>query len=355
MRQMESKHTVFDSVDDMLAPETLSERLNRAVTRVELQPYKEHNGLAGGTLSYVETDAERLVLKRMSITSDWIMYISDDDQGRSVTLWEYGLLDQLLPTVEHKIIGAARDGEGWAILGEDLTGKFFNWDNFPPKFIPVFLDTLARIHATFWNDPRLRDPRLGLGDAAFVLNFYLRARAYTGDSHGVLPHWFREGWEAMQELLDANIYRHMVALHEDPEPLLNALDRYPVTLLHGDYRAENLAYNGKPIAIDWQMAKCSLMTIDLAWLASSGGVQDVMSKVEANRYYRERLETYLKQRFGDQEWEAMVQLGYAVNALFSTCLSAYFYKMSDEPVGRAFHERVIKEKGQAFMDGLRWL
>ena len=355
MRQMERKHTVFDSLDDMLAPETLSERLNRAVTRVEIRPFKEHYGLAGSQLSYVETDAERLVLKQMSITSDWIMYVSDDDQGRSVTLWEYGLLDQLLPTVEHKIVGAARDGEGWAILMEDLTGKILNWEDFLPKFVPVFLDTLARIHATFWNDPRLRDPRLGLGDAAYMLNFYPRAREYTGDAHGVLSHWFREGWEVMEKLLDAAVFRQMMALHEDPAPLLNALSRYPATLLHGDYRHNNLAFNGKPIAIDWQMAKFSLMTIDLAWFVSHSYIREVMGEDGAIQYYRERLETYLNQQFDDTEWRAMVELGYALNALFSASLNAFFCKMADEPAERAENKEWVKVKGQAVMDALRWL
>jgi len=79
-KQLEPKYTLFDSVEEMLAPETLSELLSRPVTRVESQPITEHGGVAGGQTSYVNTDAGRLVLKRMSLKFDYLMYASDDQQ-----------------------------------------------------------------------------------------------------------------------------------------------------------------------------------------------------------------------------------------------------------------------------------
>ena len=119
----EPKYTLFDSVDEMLIPEALSVLLSQPVTRVDCQPMNGHSGLAGGQLSYVDTNAGRLVLKRMSIASDWIMFASDDQLCRSVTLWQYGLLDQLRPHLEHKIIACSHDNADWAILMEDLTGQ----------------------------------------------------------------------------------------------------------------------------------------------------------------------------------------------------------------------------------------
>ena len=151
---LEPKYALFDSVQEMLALETLSELLFKPVTRVDCQPMNGHSGLAGGQLSYVDTNADRLVLKRMSITSDWIMFASADEQCRAVRLWQYGLLDQLRPHLEHKIIACAHDKAGWAILMEDLTGHVYAWDKpMAPALVPVFLDRLARLHAAFWNDP----------------------------------------------------------------------------------------------------------------------------------------------------------------------------------------------------------
>ena len=84
--QMEAQHTLFDSLEEMLAPQTLSELLARPVSSVEIRPMADHSGVAGGRLYYVETDAGRFVLKRMSMEHDWLMYTSGDQRCRSVQL-----------------------------------------------------------------------------------------------------------------------------------------------------------------------------------------------------------------------------------------------------------------------------
>ena len=201
-KSYEAKHTLFDTVEEMLAPETLSELLGRTVTRVSRQPMNGHSGLAGGRLSDVNTNLGRFVLKQMSIDSDWIMFASADKQCRAVRLWQYGLLDQLRPHLEHKIIACARDKAGWAILMRDLTGHVYAWDKpMDPALVPVFLDQLATLHAAFWNDPRLPDQRLGLCDLARLLDQTSLAMAQNqhDQSMGVLPDWIKGGWEVMEE------------------------------------------------------------------------------------------------------------------------------------------------------------
>src|SRR6266498_4030565 len=145
MSNLESKYTIFDSVEQMLASNVLSKLLSKPVIQVDVHPMNGHSGLAGGQISYVDTNVGRMVLKQMSIQTDWMMFSSEDYQCRSVALWQYGLLDQIHPQVEHEIIGCARDGEGWAILMNDLTGCVYSWDKpISPEQIPVFLDSLAR-------------------------------------------------------------------------------------------------------------------------------------------------------------------------------------------------------------------
>ena len=51
MSNLEPRYTLFDSVEEMLAPETLSELLSKPVTRVSWRPMNGHSGLAGGQLS----------------------------------------------------------------------------------------------------------------------------------------------------------------------------------------------------------------------------------------------------------------------------------------------------------------
>jgi hypothetical protein len=357
---LEPKYTLFASVEEMLAPETLSELLSRSVTRVACQPMNGHSGLAGGRLSYVNTNLGRFVLKQMSIESDWIMFASADEQCRAVRLWEYGLLDQLHPHVEHKIIACSHDNADWAILIHDLSGRFYAWDKpIPPELVLLFLDRLARLHATFWNDPRLPDLRLGLCDAAqrFDQTSLIVAQEYQDNHRGVLPDWIRGGWEVMPELLDADVYAHMRRFIENPRPVIEALNRYAYTLLHGDYRAENLAYlkSDRPVVIDWQNSACSLMSIDLAWFVRQGCVRDVMGQAAAIRFYRERLQTHLNSAFDDAEWQAMIDLGFLVDALCSTCFAAYWYKHSDTPEGQLWNEKAVKQRNQEVRDALRWL
>ena len=359
MSILEPKYTLFDSVAEMLAPETLSQLLSTTVTRVDRQPMNGHLGVAGGQLSYVDTNAGRLVLKQMSSASDWIMFASGDEQCRAVRLWQYGLLDRLRPHLEHKIMTCSRDKDGWAILMHDLTGDVFTWDKpLGVKLVPAFLDSLARLHATFWNHPHLNDLNLGLCDTAKRLDLTSPALAQKqyGHQRGVLPDWIKGGWEVMEDLLDPDVFAQMRTLIENPAPLFETLRRYPYTLLHGDYRAANLGYlkYGHPVIFDWQLAARSLMTIDLAWFAQQGEVRDVMGQAPAISYYRGQLETYLNARFDDTEWQAMIDLGFLADALWSTCFAAYWSIHSDTPEGQRREENVVKQRNQQVRDAMRW-
>jgi hypothetical protein len=357
IKQIEPQHTLYTSVDEMLKPETLGRLLSKPVTRVECRPMNGHSGLAGGQLSYVETDAGRLVLKRMSIASDWIMFASNDQLCRSVMLWQYGLLDRLHPHLEHKIIACSRDASSWAILMHDLSGHVFGLDKpLPPELVPVFLDALAKLHATFWNDPLLKDTRLGLCDPAQLLDQTSLpvAQKNEGKSMGVIPVWVQGGWKVMEDLLDPDVFAWMGKLSNHPQPLLDVLGRFPWTLLHGDYRAENLAYPGNPVAIDWQEATRGLMTIDLAWLTKTLFIRKSMGQEQAVLNYRHNLETYLNRRFDNQEWQKLVDLGHLVDALRSTCFAAYWYKHTDDPNQRDANKLSVRIHNAQVRAAMRW-
>jgi hypothetical protein len=355
---LEPKYTLFDNIEEMLALDTLSELLSRSVTRVACQPMDGHSGVAGGRLSYVNTNLGRFVIKQMSIDSDWIMFASADEQCRAVRLWEYGLLDQLRPHLEHKIIACARDENGGAILMHDLTGHVYTWgESMTPELVPVFLDRLARFHAAFWSDPHLTDPCLGLCDATRLLDATSLAMAQNQaePSRGVLPDWITDGWEVMGKLLEADVFAELRRLSKNPRPLIAALNRYPYTLLHGDYRAENMGHADQPVLIDWQLATFSLMTIDLAWFVKFAYVSNTLGQQTAIDYYRTRLETYLDRHFDDAEWQIMIDLGYFVDAVRSTCFSAYWSIHSDTPEGQLWEENVVKQRNQQVRAAIRWL
>jgi hypothetical protein len=82
---------------------------------------------------------------------------------------------------------------------------------------------------------------------------------------------------------------------------------------------------------------------------------DEKGKTKLERYYRERLETYLGRRFEDTVWQALFELGNLYNILFNTCFAAYWYKHTDDPELQHFLEMRLKQRNQQVRDGIRWL
>ena len=153
------------------------------------------------------------------------------------------------------------DGSEVAVVMEDLGG------NRPCDQIAgmseadasAAVDALARWHAQWWNDVD------GLADRGCAL-------ALGNDLYPVvLPGLFEEGWTKLTastacpppaELADIG-----PRFGERIASLLQELDRAPVTLLHGDYRADNLMFSpeGDPIAIDFQLIHTGSAAYDLAY------------------------------------------------------------------------------------------
>jgi aminoglycoside phosphotransferase (APT) family kinase protein len=162
----------------------------------------------------------------------------------------------------------------------------------------------------------------------------------------------------MEDLLDSDVFAQMNNIMENRRPLIDALRRYPFTMLHGDYRADNLAYPNYPAVLDWQEASCALMTIDLAWFVLQDFGRESIGQTEIVKYYRRQLETYLHQRFEDTDWQAMLDLGFLVNALRSTCYVAYWYKqhaIENNIQDRDHHESKVKMRNQQIRDAMHWI
>jgi hypothetical protein len=356
---LESKHTLFDSIDQMLAAETLSELLSKPMAQVNCSAPSVW-GNAGSEFTFVDTNAERLVLKKMSIKSDWEMFATNDHLCRSVTLWQYGLLDQVRPHLEHKILACAHENDIWAILMQDLSGHFLldSSEERKQELLPTFLDALAKLHAEFWDDPHLYDSRLGLDSPRilFQLSSPNFARQHNNDHWGWLPGGCIGGWEALKELLEPDMMSHMQSLIDNPQPLLDALNRYPHTLLQGDAYKNNLAYKdpNQAVIVDWQLAMRSLMTIDLARIVLNFSL-DPAEQAQAQAYYRQRLEGYLDKQFQDTEWQAMIDLGILVEVLWITCYMAYFIDRTEDPGFKHYAEMRVKACNKQVRDGVRWI
>lgn len=240
----------------------------------------------------------------------------------------------------------------------DLTGSTFSWETpLTSGIIYTFLDTLARLHATFWNNDDITDPVLGVCTPKHLLDQTSLpvAREHRHYATSPIPGWVCGGWEALPELLAPDVVAKLHRLIENPQPVFDALQRYPSTLLHGDYRIDNFAYHcGRPVLLDWQESTYTLMTTDLAWLVKQGYVQNVMSRENATAYYRSRLETYLGKAFEEREWRPMLELGCCLDALRSIGFGAFFYKATEDPQRKRAEAHLVEQQSQFVVDAMRW-
>jgi len=359
---IEVENPLHDSVEAMLSPENLSELLGKPVTHVDRGDAAVW-GNAGSQFTPVDTDTGPLILKTMSMDSDWEMFATDDSACRSVMTWQYGLLDRARPHLDAAVLACAREGDVWAILMPDLSGRFLRDtpQNSPSpqmrEMLPRFLDGMAGMHAEFWEDPALDDPRLGLNDPRGLLQ--LTSPTFVRQHLGKWDTWLLagavDGWGALQEALDDDTGAQARALIDDPQPLLEALGRHPSTFLHGDLYEPNLARNGDHlIAVDWQLAMHSVATIDLARLVLEA-CEDAASQARAVQHYRERLEGHLGSRLPDDQWEEMVDLGVLTEVLWIRPFLAWIASVSDDAAWVAKLNRQVNAANEQIRNGVRWL
>jgi aminoglycoside/choline kinase family phosphotransferase len=111
--------------------------------------------------------------------------------------------------------------------------------------IAAAVSTAAQLHAAWWDNPAMAGYTWLPSQAALV--------AATLDKAPELYPAFAEAWSG--ELSDDEL-----ALGEKVTfrlgPLVDALDHPPFTLVHGDYRLDNLFFtaNGGVAVIDWQLS-----------------------------------------------------------------------------------------------------
>jgi len=353
----------YASVDELLAPETLTALTGEPVKYVRCLPME--GGFSGSSLLNVEANgdkrAECFVLKRMSVKRDWVMDATHDHRCRSVTLWQTGLLHRLQPTVAHATLACARDGDGWAMLMDDISTALMANEPFTGRQVYFLLDSLATLHATFWEAAELTDPKLGVCTTKALLQLFspTMAHQFPGTT-SPLPQRIIEGWPALQKVVAPDVADVLSKLCADPQPLCAALARYPATLVHGDYRYANLGLVVEPatqaILIDWQLAGYSAATIDLAWfLATPNVLNSPVATDVATEYYRQRLAEQLGERFNESCWQPLLALGQLANVLRSAWSKAWSVANSKDEAFQATQRRALERYQAEVRAALPWL
>lgn len=319
---------LFTSIQDMLAPETLSALLEMPIDDVQRAPFKTADAKSGALFLAISTNGgrgPRLVLKRFAYEMDWIMRAVEDRQGRAVRAWETGLLDRLPAEIHHGYRACARDGSGWAILMDDMNPFLIppGEDRIRQEDNAAFLDAMASLHVTFWDRPEHADPALGFSrleiDYTFLMPETARREAAGNDA---VPKMLVEGWDLLLSSVEPGIAGTLTALIRDPAPLCEPLRAFPQTVVHADWKLGNLGLmpNGhgggisgrrtRTVLLDWSRVLPGPPAVDLGWYLAVNCVRLPVSKEESIRCYRRCLESRLDKRLDERQWQSQLELSF---------------------------------------------
>lgn len=310
------KYTLFATAEAMLRPDTLSELVGQEITAVSLQPLTTEYGRSGSRILIVNTNQNtgpQFILKRVSLAWDWLMRHTDDTLCRSVTLWQYGLFDQMPAPICPGVIACAHDGEGWAILMEDFSSILLPFTPFTQAQNCFFLDAMAALHARFWQEIALKAPTLGLCKLQHLYAMFSPRTARTemaGENN--IPRRVIEGWTMAETQLPPDVWRILADLLENPQPLCEALGQFPFTLVHADWRHANQGHDAamtKLALLDWQLATAAPPAVEIGRYLITNSPLLPISKEATIEQYRQNLAASLGSAFSEDWWKPQLALG----------------------------------------------
>lgn len=221
------------------------------------------DGRSGATLERVRlADGRSVILKRFDPASDLVLRLLGDDHGREVDLFRSGLLDSLPPTCGHAILDGWYDEDGHGVLVmRDLGDRVLTWhDTLTPAQARTVLQGAADLHAAY-----LGQPLPGLTPLRDVVALFEPDRIRPLAGAGLVEYALR-GWAYFPEVAPGEVGERVHALAQEVAPLVEALERLPRTLLHGDLATVNMALDPALVLIDWGVATAGPAEVDVGRL-----------------------------------------------------------------------------------------
>jgi len=172
--------------------------------------------------------------------------------------------------------------KAWAVLGgdptcslllEDLTDRrrVDQLDGLPAEDAIAVADSLGRLHRA-WED---RVASLG----TTIRHNTVAGLAPAGLDAGLVA--LEQRWPNDLDPARRAAFARLVA---EREAVADRFGNQPLTLCHGDPRADNLAFgdDGEPILFDWQQMAVQFGEADLAWLAATSLDPAIRRSIEAD-------------------------------------------------------------------------
>jgi hypothetical protein len=274
------------------------EELLRSAT--DHQPIGDHTGKSGAYIERVTLDGEQFVVKYLDRRQDWTMRAAGVLGGATLELWSRGVLASLPDCIDQPIVQVAvgrRDGDPDGIPVTALVMRDVGALLVDPEggLISLadhqrFLEHMAAMHARFWE----AGPFI---DIVPAMTRYLELSPWTslveqelGSEH-LVPRLIGEGWPLLQQVAP-EAARIVLPLAWNPGPLVTALDATPQTLVHGNFKLDNLGVtgDGRTVLMDWESSGRGAATSDLAWYLAINCRRLPQTKEESILAYREALE-----------------------------------------------------------------
>lgn len=255
----------------------------------------EAPGKSGAVLERVTIDGGPYVVKYLDQDRDWSLRAARVPGSPTVALWRRGILGDLPDEIAQPIVAVAHD-EDRPALAALLMHDVGPWlipavdDPITEEQNARFLDHLAALHATFWQTGRDIDV-VAPADRYLELSPRMAAEeAALGQDH-LVPRLVAQGWPLLESVAP-RAAAVVVPLVHDPAPLIDVLAATPQTLVHGNWKLDNLGIDddGRTILLDWETPGRGAATADLSWYLSINCRRLPVAKEEAIDLYRAALE-----------------------------------------------------------------
>jgi hypothetical protein len=282
---------------DLHEASELSRMLARAAERTALDGAP---GKSGARLERLLIDGEWYVLKRLDLADDWTMRASGCLRGAPLLLWEQGLLARLPDCISQPVVAVAevapdparvpsggclmlmRDVGRWLVPATD--------EPIPAGQQEQFLRHMAALHAAFWDGGSELEVIPATHRYLELSPWLAEAEAAVGSAH-LVPQLVAKGWPLLAEVAP-DAARVVLPLARDPGPLLAALAATPQTLVHSNWKLDNLGTDdaGRTVLLDWEQPGRGAALSDLAWFLAINCRRLPESKEASIACYRAALE-----------------------------------------------------------------
>jgi hypothetical protein len=272
----------------MIEARSVAELLAGATDAAEI----DSAGKSGARLERVDIGGEPYVVKYLDPAIDWTMRAAGIDGSATLELWRRGILDRLPASINQPIVGIALEDDVTVLLMRDVGDWLVPVSD---DLVPLdqhlrFLDHMAEMHATFWQTPDHIDVVSNRTRYLELSPHTAEREAALGSTHPVPP-LIGRGWPLLTEVAPTAA-AIVTPLALDPTPLVDALSGTPETLVHGNWKLDNLGTDpqGRTIVLDWELPGRGPALSDLAWYLSINCRRLPHSKEDAIAAYRESLE-----------------------------------------------------------------